>query len=160
MAKHFRDDVEKTSVAPRRQEATRRRYADQADVSLGGGQARGYVPAGSVRRDDYYIEEEPEVRGGFRAVFRGFFLLLAWAVRLCALGLFVVVMLNAMPVPAIRHYVAYATELVTSLLPWGRILTLAVDTPFGGTFRCDLCILSLVLFVLDWLLCRIRAAIV
>ncbi len=142
MAKHFREDNATTKTAPRRPQAVSHHSAY----------------AEPVRRDDYYFDDEPSAVGGIRAVGRGLFLLLAWAVRLCAFVLFVVVMLNAIPVPSIKYHVAFFTDSVTSYLPWYALGTLSVDTPFGGTFRCDLCLLSIALFVLDWVLCRIRAA--
>ncbi len=144
MAKHFREGAGTTAVAPRRQATVRRAaYVE-----------RGY-------QDDYYpYGAESEVRGGICALGRGLFLLVAWVARVAALALFVIVMLNSMPVPSIRYYVSAATEVVTSHLPWCEFGTLSVDTPFGGVFRCDLCLMSLFLFVVDWAACRIRAALV
>ncbi|MBR3158185.1 MAG: hypothetical protein IKF14_03675 [Atopobiaceae bacterium] len=144
MANHFREDVGKTAVAPRRQTTMRRAAYVERDSG------DGYYP----------YAEEPVVRGGICALGRGLFLLIAWAARLAALALFVIVMLNSMPIPPIRYYVSTVTEFITSYLPWHEFGTLSVDTPFGGVFRCDLCLVSLLLFVIDWVACRIRAALV
>lgn len=162
MAKHFREDVERTQISPRQRAAANRRARDmRASIER-------TSRAQPVRRADYYYDDyydeyvdgEPPVRGGIAALGRGFFMLLAWVVRVVTLALFVLVMLNSMPIPPIKYHVAYATDLLTSYLPWSKLGTLAVDTPFGGTFRCDLCLLSLGCFVVDWLMCRIRAALV
>lgn len=161
MAKHFREDVERTQISPRQRAAANRRARDMRESIARTSRAQ------PVRRDAYYddyydeyLEEELPVRGGIAAFGRGLFMVLAWVVRIVALGLFVLVMLNSMPIPPIKYHVAYATELLTSYLPWGEWGTLAVDTPFGGTFRCDLCLASLGCFFVDWVLCRIRAALV
>ena len=159
MARHFREDVERTEVATRRREVAGARARDM-QVSI----ERQARPR-TVRRDDYYYDyghpdEGLSARGGICALGRGVFLLLAWLVRIVALAVCVLVLLTVIPILPIKYHVAYATELLTSYLPWSAWGTLAVDTPFGGVFRCDLCLLSMGLFVFDWVLCRIRAALV
>lgn len=162
MASHFREDVERTKRAPRRQ-----RVQDGAGQYTRSPSARSsYTRSQPSRpvtapRDDYYFEDQaPSVGDGFRAVGRGLFLMLAWVARIGALALFVIVMLNAIPIPPIKYHVSYATDLLTTYLPWNAWGALAVDTPFSGTFRCDLCLVSLLLFFVDWVFCRIRAALV
>ncbi|MBR3317616.1 MAG: hypothetical protein IKG21_07370 [Atopobiaceae bacterium] len=179
MAKHFRQDADKTTkrsaaVAPQSAKGSTRRVAPVVNAPSRRGNTDGHLsmpygePAAyrysypaAARHDDIYLEnDEGFARGGIHRLGRGFFLLLAIVVRLMALVLFVIVILNAMPIPPITHYVAAVTQLVTDALPWHDMKILAVDTPFGGSFRCDLCLLSLALFVFDWLFCRLRAALV
>lgn len=168
MAKHFKQDVGKTTRAPRPQATIKRarvatRSDDEEPVSLPYGDAAPYrtAYADPIRKDaPYYSEDEGFARGGIHRVGRGLFLLLAWGARLAALVLFVIVMLNAMPIPVVGPYVLTITDQVTSYLPWREMRLLVVDTPFSGAFRCDLCLLSLFLLVLDWVFCRIRAALV
>ena len=182
MAKHFRQDADKTARRQRPASARagssvaktwRQERVRTATVTRGGAQERRrptpygedaplrYGHVEPARRNDLYLSDDVEyARGGIHRVGRGFFLLLAVCARLAALALFAIVMLNAMPIPPIAHYVAAVTQFVTEQLPWHDIRILAVDTPFGGSFRCDLCLLSLFLFVLDWLFCRLRAALV
>ena len=168
MAKHFKQDVAKTTVAARPLATKRRATPVQSgdtsgQVSLPYGDVAPYrysYPE-AIRTDEaYYDEGEGFARGGLFKVGRGFFLLLALPMRLAAIALFVIVILNAMPIPAIGEYVMTVTDFITSHLPWRDMRILAVDTPFSGAFRIDLCLLSFFFFVLDWLFCRIRAALV
>lgn len=181
MAKHFKNSVDKTSVAPRRVAAaptqsmqqepqikrTRRasrpqRSRDEVDIELQYGNAapRTYSSETSTGTSFYFDDEVIQTRGGIWALFRGIFLLLAWIVRLVAIVLFVLVMLKSVQIPYVYDVVTYALDFGTQYLPWREFGALSLDTPLGGVFRCDLCIASLLLFVVDWILCRIRAAMV
>lgn len=131
-------------------------------VTLPYGQAASYrysYPT-AVATDDYYEVGYGDVpaRGGIRKLGRGICMLLAWAVRLIAFATFMLVLLNVLQIWPIRPYLTYVTDLVTNQLPWHRLGVLGVDTPFGGTFRGDLAIVTALLFMLDWGLCRLRAA--
>lgn len=175
MAKHFRQDEKRPAtrrgarqeareVAATRKAAPVGKHGDttgQTALPYGAAASYRYTYPSAARRDEVYFEDDEDfARGGIHRVGRGFFLLLAWMARVVALALFVLVILNGLPIPPIAHHVAMATQFVTEYLPWHEMRTLAVDTPFGGSFRCDLCLLSLGLFVLDWLFCRLRAALV
>lgn len=46
---------------------------------------------------------------------------------------------------------------VSEVLPASPSAALVVETPFGGTFRGDLALVSVVLFIVDWALCRTAA---
>lgn len=181
MAKHFKDSVDKTTVAPRRMvpsptqskqqgqpiNRTRRarrpqRSRDEVDIELQYGNAapRAYASEMSAGTSFYFDDEVIQTRGGIWKLFRGIFLLLAWIVRLVAIVLFVLVMLKSVQIPYVYHAVTYVLDYGTQYLPWREFGALSLDTPLGGVFRCDLCIASLLLFVVDWILCRIRAAMV
>lgn len=161
MAKHFKQDTqESTAVMSARQmrKAQNSRIQTEATAShLPYGQAASYRASYSdaAPTDEYFLEDMP-VRGGLPAVGRVLLLLLAWAVRLCAIAAFFLVMANAFMLPVFRTQLTSVTDLVTSYLPWRSTGLLAVDTPLGGTFRGDLAIVSLLLFLIDWLLCRLR----
>lgn len=138
------------------------------------GAAEGYVPYGQVDPshhqyaepapapsyygdyDDYFFDGRP--RGGLFAFMRGILLVLAWLMRVCALVLFVLVMVNALSVPVVSRTLTPLIDLITSYLPWRDLTLLGVDTPFGGIFRGDLALVSLALFVVDCVLCKLRAA--
>ena len=155
MAKHFKQDVGKTKVARRSAAATRQRR--QAVPTT----ARQANYAGPTWNEDYYSDDaQGDARGGIRRLGRGFFLVIAWVARLAAICLFALVMLNSFNNPLVEYYGEMITDFITGYLPWHAWGVLAVDTPFGGLFRCDLCIASILLFVVDWVACRIRAALV
>lgn len=84
-------------------------------------------------------------------------LLLAWVLRLAAIGLAALVVLDAFTLGN-RLAVLQVTTYVTSLLPDALAGVYVLDTPFGGAFRGDFAIASLALFVLDWVCMRIRRA--
>ena len=167
MAKHFRATEEAGEGAaqnvagrPREIEIPRTRArARQNTTSLPYGQAASYhysYPT-AVPTEDYYADEV-EARGGIRTLGRAPLLPLAWAFRVVALALVALVLANVFSLAFMRSHLTDVTDLVTSYLPWARIGVLGVDTPFGGTFRGDLCLLALLAFIIDWLLCRARAS--
>ena len=89
---------------------------------------------------------------------RGFLLIMAWMLRFFAYACVALVVLNVLSLSLIRTQLTSITDAVTSNLPWHSITTLSVDTPFGGVFRGDLAIVAVLLFVLDWVLCNVRAS--
>ncbi len=123
------------------------------------GQAASYRASYSdaIPTDEYYWDDMP-ARGGIYAFGRGVILLLAWAFRVAALAVMLLVLANVMYLPVFRTQLTWFTDLVTSYLPWHSFGLLAMDTPFGGVFRGDLAMISVLLFVVDWLLCRLRAS--
>lgn len=162
MAKHFKTDtVESTSQRTARKEPLEVLHGDTAEqVGMPYGQAAQYhysYPT-AVPSDDYYFNEaDVPARGGIRMVGRALLLIIAWAVRLCALAMFALLMLNVLSISPLRSYVTWATDLVTSYFPWRYYGLLTIDTPFGGVFRGDMAIITLLLFIVDWLICRLRA---
>ena len=161
MAKHFKTDVvETTSVMKARKEpepVIRDDTAEQVGMPYGQAAQYHYSYPTAVPSDDYfYNEADLPARGGIHLVGRTMLLLVAWAFRLCALAMFALVMLNVLSISPIRSYVTQVTDLVTSYFPWRKVGLLSVDTPFGGVFRGDMALLTLLLFVLDWLVCRLR----
>ena len=127
--------------------------------SLPYGQAASYRAFNSdaALTGEFYMGEVP-ARGGARAVGRGFLLFFAWLMRLCAVAVVLLVLLNALGLSVLRSTLTTTTDLINSYLPWYSLGTLSVDTPFGGVFRGDLALVALGFFVLDWVLCKIRAS--
>ncbi len=159
MAKHFKQDVtESTAVMEARKQAPVQRIHTSAP-DLPYGQAASYRASysGAALTDEYYLDDMP-ARGGIYSFLRGIILLLAWAFRLAALAVMLLVLANVLYLPVFRTQLTWITDLVTSYLPWHSFGLLAVNTPFGGVFRGDLAIISVLLFVVDWLLCRLRAS--
>lgn len=111
----------------------------------GAAPAQGYVP-------DYQFDYgHRRGHGGLSAAL----LVLAVVFRLAAIGLAALVVANAFTLSG-RVDVAAMTARVSAFVP-GRFSAMPmVDTPFGGVFRGDLALASLVLFVLDWICSRVR----
>ena len=109
------------------------------------GGATGFVP-------DYQFDY------GRRRGHRGLSALLAVLVvvfRLGAIALAVLVVANAFTLSG-RVDVAAITARVSAFVPAQFSAMPMVDTPFGGVFRGDLALASVILFVLDWICSRIR----
>ncbi|MEE1158060.1 MAG: hypothetical protein UHS51_01440 [Atopobiaceae bacterium] len=162
MAKHFKvvpDETTEVLEVPQRQTVwTGFPSAEDTQGYLPYGQVASYRSsyADAAPTGEYFIDEMP-ARGGIHAVGRGILLLMAWTLRLFAYGCVLLVVLNVLSLSLIRTQLTSITDAVTSNLPWHTFSTLSLDTPFGGTFRVDLAIIAVLLFVLDWALCRVRA---
>lgn len=162
MAKHFKvvpDETTEVLEVPERQTVwTGFPSAEDTQGYLPYGQVASYRSsyADAAPTGEYFIDEMP-ARGGIHAVGRGILLLMAWTLRLFAYGCVLLVVLNVLSLSLIRTQLTSITDAVTSNLPWHTFSTLSLDTPFGGTFRVDLAIIAVLLFVLDWALCRVRA---
>lgn len=89
------------------------------------------------------------------AVARGILLLVSWLFRIGAWVLVALVIANSFTVGN-RVTLMRLTERVTQLLPTELAGLYVLDTPFGGAFRGDFAIAAIVLFVLDWIVARIR----
>ncbi|MDO4538695.1 MAG: hypothetical protein Q4B54_11075 [Coriobacteriales bacterium] len=167
MAKHFKTEAQEspaaTQMAPRvkprasaREKATRK---GDTGISLPYGAPASYhysYPTATHRNEFGFIDEKP--RGGIFMVARGLVLFIAWIFRLAAILMCLIVLLNALALSPLRLYLSYVTDFITSYLPWRSIGLLSMDTPFGGVFRGDLTIITILLFIVDWLLCRLRAS--
>lgn len=161
MAKHFKEEPAQSTevMSARKIRRTQQRVAvDGGTGHLPYGQAASYRAsyADAAPTSEFYMGDAP-ARGGLHAVGRGLLLILAWAVRLVALCFVFLVLANSLSLPFFLSQLTEVTDLVTSYFPWGTLNVLMVDTPFGGVFRGDFAIIALLMFMLDWLLCRLRA---
>ena len=159
MARHFKETpAERT--APMRRAAPRRVDTREAtDVRLPYGQAASYqYDYGRMApTDDYFDETYVPARGGGFALLRGILMIFAVAFRLAAIFLFLIVVMHVLGLPVLRGPITQVTDMITDVFPWGSLSVPVIDTPFGGVFRIDLAVMCVLLFVLDWLLCKLRA---
>lgn len=84
--------------------------------------------------------------------------LLAWGLRLCAIGLIALTIALSFSGMATRLGIVNLLLDIAQVLPaviagWGL-----VATPFGGVFRLDFVIVALVFFLADYVLLRIADA--
>ena len=84
--------------------------------------------------------------------------LLAWGLRLCAIGHIALTIALSFSGMATRLGIVNLVLDIAQVLPaviagWGL-----VATPFGGVFRLDFVIVALVLFLADYVLLRIADA--
>ncbi len=160
MAKHFKE--QQTQPMPRMKRTVPRIQSDEgAQRPLAYGEPAAYRTAyvePAVNRGSFGDFGGTYARGGVFSFLRGVVLVLAWAVRLVALAGTGLVLLGSFYVVASHPTFVTVVDQLWRYLPWGRIETLSVDTPMGGTFYGDLALIVLVLFVIDWLLCKLRAA--
>lgn len=112
------------------------------------GYAGGYAPPRQVK----------PVGHGRHLVARFFLAFASWVLRLAAIGVSLVVVLDSFTFATGRTELLRATAAISAVLPQGLAGLYVIDTPFGGAFRGDFAIAALVLFLVDWILCRIRAA--
>ena len=84
-------------------------------------------------------------------------LLFILLLRLAAIGMCALVVVMAVPSLVGRLSLLQVVETVTSLMPSQLAGVLVIPTPFDGAFRGDFGIAAFVLFVVDWLLTRLRA---
>ncbi len=82
-------------------------------------------------------------------------LFLAWACRLAAIVLAVLVVMGCFSF-AYRLRVVELSAMVAEALPAFVSGLYVINTPFGGVFRGDFALVSVTLFVLDWILLRVR----
>lgn len=131
---------------------------DETNNSLPYGQVASYraFNSNAVTTGEFFMGDVP-ARGGVRAVGRGFLLFFAWVMRLFAIAMVLLVLLNALGLSILRPTLTVAMDYINAFLPWHEGAALMVDTPFGGVFRGDLALVALGFFVLDWVLCKIRA---
>ncbi|MGI6755432.1 MAG: hypothetical protein ACOX4F_05430 [Atopobiaceae bacterium] len=77
--------------------------------------------------------------------------------RLAALLLSVLTLAGCFSTLRVQVYVFELTALIAQMLPRAISGLYVIDTPFGGAFRGDFALVAALLFVLDWILCRVRA---
>lgn len=159
MARHFKE-APTDRTTPMRRAAPRRVETQQtAEVRLPYGKAASYqYEYGRMTpTDDYFDETVVPARGGFFAFLRGIIMILAVACRLAAIFLFLIVTMHVVGLPVLRGPITQLTDAITGVFPWGSLNVPVIDTPFGGVFRIDLAVICLLLLILDWLLCKLRA---
>ena len=160
MAKHFAQREDATQEMPR---TKIKRHVSTVSTGDDGlypyGQSAAYRTheARAAVTSQYYADDLP-ARGGIARLLRGILLLLAWAVRLVALAGVLVILVNVISPFVLQGYITQGMDVLWSYVPWGCIESLSVETPFGGIFFGDLALFTLLLFMVDWLLCRARAA--
>lgn len=161
MAKHFKESPAETTRPMRARTALKRVPAEETrQVRLPYGDAASYqVDYGRpMPTENFFDETMVPARGGIRSVGRGLLLLLAWAARIAAIFLFLILMMHVLGLPVFRTPITTVTDTITGVMPWRNLTVPALDTPFGGSFRIDLAFMCVALFVIDWLLCKLRAA--
>ena len=159
MARHFKE-TPTDRTAPMRRAAPRRVETNEtAEVRLPYGQAASYqYDYGRMTpTEDYFDETYVPARGGFFAFLRGIIMIFAVACRLVAIFLFLIVTMHVVGLPVLRGPITQITDTITGVFPWGSLNVPVIDTPFGGVFRIDLAVVCLLLFILDCLLCKLRA---
>lgn len=131
----------------RREVVASRPYEDTAYVN---------APRG-VAYDERYADAG-RVSGG-AAVAAGLLSFFAILLRLLAIALIVLVIVNAIPIGLgnFRVHIVNITGWFDNFIPQALSGRLAIQTVFGGTFRGDLALCSIGLFVIDWLLSRLSA---
>ena len=82
--------------------------------------------------------------------------LLILAIRLVAIALCALVVILAVPMINNRLGLIQASNFVSSFMPSNLNGVLVMPTPFGGAFRGDFALAALLLFVIDWILTRLR----
>ncbi len=159
MARHFKETPTERTAPMRRAAPRRVETRDTAEVRLPYGQAASYqYDYGRMApTDDYFDETYVPARGGFFAFLRGVIMILAVACRLAAIFLFLIVTMHVLGLPVLRGPITQLTDTITGVLPWGSLSAPVIDTPFGGVFRIDIALMCLLLFILDWLFCKLRA---
>lgn len=120
---------------------------------------RPVAPAREAPAQEGYRYEQPAPRRRRpgRAGVRAILLVLSWTLRLAAIALAGLVVLDAFTVGN-RMTLMQLTARAAQLLPSSLAGLYVLDTPFGGAFRGDFAIASVCLFVLDWVCARIRRA--
>lgn len=159
---------------PQRRSQRGETYADRYEYRPSADQRYQQVPQRPLRRRQappqarqpvpsppgyaYEPSESPVVEAAHRhghGIARGVLLFLSWCFRLAAWGLVALVIVNSFTVGN-RVTLMRITERATQMLPDSLAGLYVVDTPFGGAFRGDFAIAAVVLFVLDWIMARIR----
>lgn len=78
--------------------------------------------------------------------------------RVCAIAASVVVMAATLGLATRLPVLGQIYHLLMVLTPPGVFGILCVATPFGGMFRGDFAVVSVALFVIDWVCLRIAAS--
>lgn len=121
-------------------------------------QPQGQMPVQPYAKG-YEAPRQVEPVGHGRHLAARFFLaLFSWVFRLAAIAISVVVVLDSFTMAAARVELLRATALISSFIPSQLAGLYVIDTPFGGAFRGDFAIVAVVLFLVDWILCRIRVS--
>ncbi|MGN0287766.1 MAG: hypothetical protein ACI4B6_08890 [Atopobiaceae bacterium] len=119
------------------------------------------APSAAQPQQPYGYEAPRQVEPvgmGRHVAARAVLALFSWVFRIAAIFIAGVVVLDSLSLGAGRTELLRVTALISSLIPQGLSGMYVMDTPLGGAFRGDFAIVALVLLVVDWILCRIRAS--
>lgn len=122
---------------------------------------RQAVPSPSRTGYDYSYDDERHVRpprassGAGRATLGTIAHVVAIICRICAIVLSVLVIAAACLSGSMRLYLVGLLNVVGRWIPRPLLGTLVVETPLGGAFRGDFALTALILFIIDWMLCRL-----
>lgn len=145
-------------MQPAQEQPLRRRRQprpQQPPLAPGGYAYRQAPQQPPYQQQGYQPQFEGEEPGRGHGLARGILLLVSWALRLAALGLVALVVVNCLTMGN-RVAIMRITAQVAQLLPRSLAGLYVIDSPFGGVFRGDFAIAAVVLFVLDWIVARIR----
>lgn len=114
------------------------------------------VPRDSSRE---VLREGPGAMGAGAAVGAGLVTFAAMLLRLAAIALIGLIVVNAIPIGlrSLRIHIVNLTTTLGSLIPAALSGRLVVPTAFGGSFRGDFAFVAICLFVVDWLLTKVAA---
>ncbi len=122
---------------------------------------RQAVPSPSRTGYDYSYEDERRVRPPHPSSRAGASALgtvahvVAVICRICAIVLSVLVIAAACLSGSMRLYLVGLMNVVGRWIPRPLLGVLVVETPLGGAFRGDFALTAIILFVIDWMLCRL-----
>lgn len=133
----------------------RRRQPQRPPVAQQGYGYQQPVRQVAYPQQGYQAQPQAEEPGRGHGLARGVLLLVSWLLRLAALGLVALVVVNCFTMGN-RVAIMRLTAQVSQLLPRSLAGLYVLDSPFGGVFRGDFAIAAVVLFVLDWIVARVR----
>lgn len=70
--------------------------------------------------------------------------------RVLAIALAVLVVMLSVATTGGRAWLVMVSNVADSIVPLPLLGTAVMETPFGGAFRGDFAIISVVLFIVDW----------
>lgn len=107
-------------------------------------------------RRDAFLDERHEYPGAAAATGAGLLSFVAILLRLAAIAIIGLIIVTAIPMGlgSFRIHIVNLMARIDDFLPSAIAGKLVFQTVFGGTFRGDLALLSLGLFIIDWLLSR------
>ena len=122
---------------------------------------RRAVPSPSRTGYDYSYEDERRARpprpssGAGASTLGTIAHVVAVICRICAIVLSVLVIAAACLSGPVRLYLVGLMNVVGRWIPRPLLGVLVVETPLGGAFRGDFALTAIILFVIDWMLCRL-----
>jgi len=111
----------------------------------------GYVPD-----ETGHFEAQGEYGGNGHGGLLLALLVAIFLLRIAAIALCGLVIVGAIPSLGSRLSIMEASSFASRLLPQQISGILVLQTPFGGAFRGDFVLAAFILYVIDWVLTRIR----